>query len=141
MLQTNSLTFPNCRNFAFPFIDFKIAAIKKLQAAPSLKYTRFISGTFMDYLGPPHAPTHLPIISLIVDIENNKAAIPGDGKVPAVFTHSTDVAHFVAAALSLDEWPEASIIIGDRITLNELMSLAEVIKCMYNEYIAASYLP
>jgi hypothetical protein len=114
-------------------MEFKNAAVKKLQETDSLSYTRFINGTFMDYLGPPHAPSNLPLISLIIDIANSKAAIPGGGNVPSVFTHSTDVARFVTAALSLDEWPEASFLRGDRITLNTIVSLAESAKGTSNK--------
>ncbi|CAI6092113.1 unnamed protein product [Clonostachys chloroleuca] len=41
---------------------------------------------------------------MVSDIANNAAAIPGSGDVPAVFTHTSDVARFVAASLDLDHW-------------------------------------
>lgn len=93
-----------------------------------MNYTRFMNGTFMDYFGPPQAPSQLNVISLIVDHENRKAAVPGDGNSPVVLTHSTDVARFVAASLDLEEWPEASFIHGDKLTLNELVAFAESAK-------------
>ena len=106
-------------------MDFKNAAVNKLRGTTGLSYTRFINGTFMDYLGPPNAPSNLPLISLIIDIANSKAAILGGGNIPVAFTHSTDVARFVTAALSRDEWPEALFLWGDRITLKAVVSLAE----------------
>jgi nucleoside-diphosphate-sugar epimerase len=130
-LLTNSWDYV-LRKYEFPFAELKVAAVDKLRATPSLKYTRFITGTFMDYFGPPDA-SHLRLITLIVDIENAKAAIPGDGNIPIVLTHSRDVAKFVAEALSLEEWPEACFVAGEKITLNELVSVAESVKGMCKE--------
>ncbi|KAM5371253.1 hypothetical protein ACJZ2D_008173 [Fusarium nematophilum] len=115
-------------NYPFPSTEFKVAAVNKLREVPTMNYTRFINGTFMDYFGPPQAPSQLNVISLIVDHENRKAAVPGDGNSPVVLTHSTDVARFVAASLDLEEWPEASFIHGDKLTLNELVAFAESAK-------------
>ena len=83
----------------------------------------------MDYFGPPDA-SYLRLITLIVDVENAKAAIPGDGNTPVALTHSRDVAKFVAEALSLDEWPEAFFVAGEKLTMNELVSVAESVKGM-----------
>jgi hypothetical protein len=83
--------------------------------------------------------SHLKLISLIIDIENSKAAIPGNGNVPVVLTHSTDLARFVEAALSLDVWPEVSLIKGDKVTLEELVSIAEKVKGTYVHWIYASF--
>lgn len=90
-----------------------------------LAYTRFLTGAFMDYFGPQGAPTTLQMIYLVVDHANKKAVIPGDGNTPVVLTHSTDVGRFVAASLDLAEWDDASVIVGDRLTLNELTKHAE----------------
>jgi hypothetical protein len=38
---------------------------------------------------------------LFVDILNERAAVPGFGDVPVVFTHSSDIAKFVVASLDL----------------------------------------
>jgi nucleoside-diphosphate-sugar epimerase len=111
-------------------MEFKLAALKKLEETPSLQHTRFINGTFMDYLSTPSSaiPSNMRLISLFLDVHNNRAVIPGSGDVPAVFTHSSDVGKFVAAALDLVEWPEKSVIIGEKITLNSLVSVVEKIK-------------
>ncbi|KAI5456759.1 hypothetical protein BGZ63DRAFT_428865 [Mariannaea sp. PMI_226] len=111
-------------NYPFPSTDFKVAAVNKLLGFPTMKYTRFINGTFMDYFGP--FQSRLNVIALVVDYENGKAVVAGDGNTPVVITHSTDVARFVAAALDLEEWPEASVIRGDKVTLNELVAFAEI---------------
>ncbi|KFX98684.1 hypothetical protein O988_04235 [Pseudogymnoascus sp. VKM F-3808] len=115
-------------DFVFHAIEFKVAAINKLKEFPSLKYTRFITGTFMDYFAPPPNPPLINGISLIIDPENAKAAIPGDGSATILITHTTDVARFLAAALSLPDWPEKLIIQGDRLTLNEVVEVAESVK-------------
>ncbi|KIM93965.1 hypothetical protein OIDMADRAFT_35415 [Oidiodendron maius Zn] len=47
---------------------------------------------------------HPLCISVIVDVENMKAAIPGDGNTPIVFTYTVDMAKFVAASLELPKW-------------------------------------
>ncbi|KFY41628.1 hypothetical protein V494_02898 [Pseudogymnoascus sp. VKM F-4513 (FW-928)] len=112
----------------FHAVAFKVAAIDKLKEFPSLKYIRFITGTFMDFFGPPPNPPQVNVISIIIDPENAKAAIPGDGSSTILITHTTDVARFVAAALSLPDWPEKLIIQGDRLTLNEVVAVAESVK-------------
>lgn len=65
---------------------------------------------------------------MVSDIANNAAAIPGSGDVPAVFTHTSDVARFVAASLDLDHWDSVHYVIGDRVTWNEFLRLAEEAK-------------
>jgi len=87
----------------------------------------------MDYFGPPLIPTHLRTFSLVLDIEQNKAVIPGDGNVPVVLTHSSTIAKFVAASLDLKTWPEASYIMGQKLTFNELVSIAENVKGSYTQ--------
>ncbi|KIN00730.1 hypothetical protein OIDMADRAFT_42516 [Oidiodendron maius Zn] len=111
-------------NFAFPFAAYRIAAIDKLRVT-SLEYTSFLTGVFLDYFGMPHAPTYLSGFSIIVDVVNMKAAIPGEGNTPIVFTYTADVATFVAASLDLAAWPKKSVIAGDKITSNQLVGLVE----------------
>lgn len=70
-------------------------------------------------------------ISFFIDMRNNFAALPGSGEVPVVFTHTFDVARFVAAALNLPVWERTSWIIGDRITWNDLAKQAQDVKGEY----------
>jgi nucleoside-diphosphate-sugar epimerase len=109
-------------------LEFKIAAIDKLKEFPSLTSIRFITGMFMDFFGPPPNPPQINVISVIIDPEHAKAGIPGDGSDTIITTHTTDVARFVAASLSLPDWPEKVIIQGDRLTLNEVVAVAESVK-------------
>jgi nucleoside-diphosphate-sugar epimerase len=104
--------------------DYKCAAVSKLQAS-RLSFTTYICGFFLDYFGYPHAPTYLPPMHIVLDTENHKAAIPGDGETPVVFTYTKDVGRFAAASLELAKWPEKAFMIGDKVTLNELLRLAQ----------------
>lgn len=65
---------------------------------------------------------------LVLDVENNMAAIPGDGNMPVTFTYTFDIARFIVAALDLEEWPREFRIAGDEMTFNELLKLAEEVK-------------
>ncbi|OAQ61138.1 hypothetical protein VFPPC_02148 [Pochonia chlamydosporia 170] len=119
------------QKYPFPSTEFKVAAIQELQKT-DLQYTRFITSTFMDYFGPQNAPSQLKVLPLFIDHQSRKATIPGDGNTPVVLTHSTDVGKFVAAAVDLPEWQEKSLVIGDKLTLNELVERAEAVgKCKY----------
>lgn len=130
----------NCAsNFPFPFAAYKVAAVEKLRAT-SLEYAVFITGQFLDYFGMPHAPTYLPSLSVIVDVENMKAAIPGEGNTPIVFTYTADVAKFVAASLDLPKWPQRSVIVGDRITANQLVNLVEKARGKSYHYYTETYI-
>lgn len=71
----------------------------------------------------------------VVDLSNNVAGIPGDGNTPVTFTYTFDLAKYVLAILSLDEWPEESRVIGDEMTWNEFVALAEEVKGQQNNYI------
>ncbi|RAQ50436.1 hypothetical protein AFGD_002712 [Aspergillus flavus] len=93
----------------FPPLKGKLLAAEKLRSS-GLEYTMVSNGFFMDYYGLPNA------------------AIPGSGNVPVVFTHTFDVAQYVAALIGEEKWNERSIIIGDKLTWNDLVSLAETTK-------------
>ncbi|OCK84255.1 NAD(P)-binding protein [Lepidopterella palustris CBS 459.81] len=115
------------QGFALPseqLVDYKVQAVEKLEASP-LNFTRFIVGFFLDYSGYPHFKTYLPHMAIVLDIPNAVAAIPGDGEVPVVFTLTRDVGKFVAASLDLEKWEPKSVIVGDRLTLNQLLKYAE----------------
>ncbi|TPX15360.1 uncharacterized protein E0L32_004637 [Thyridium curvatum] len=58
----------------------------------------------------------------------NTASIPGDGNTPVTFTHSSDVGRFVAAIVDIDKWDRISVIVGDKMALNEAVKLAEAVK-------------
>ncbi|KAI8629882.1 hypothetical protein F5Y19DRAFT_62410 [Xylariaceae sp. FL1651] len=103
----------------------KFTAQVELKQATNLETTYVVNGMFMDYWGLPAVKSHVAPITMAIDILNNKAAIPGDGESPVAFTHTTDVAKLVVAMLDLEKWEPQTYIIGDRITWNEFLQLAE----------------
>lgn len=105
----------------------KLAAVEKLEST-SLGFTLVSNGFFMDYYGLPRAKSYLQPLIFVVDMAHNTAAIPGSGDTPVVFTHTFDVAKFVAALVNQDVWPKRSIIVGDRMTWNQVLSIAEEVK-------------
>ncbi|OCK80326.1 NAD(P)-binding protein [Lepidopterella palustris CBS 459.81] len=111
----------------FPIASNKLLAVEELKKT-SLEYTLFSNGFFLDYFGMPSVKSYLQPLTIVVDLANNVAAIPGDGNTPVVFTHTFDVANFVAASLDLENWPERSIIIGDKVTWNKFVETAEAVK-------------
>lgn len=131
----------------FPVSKVKLATLKVVEGT-SLEWTEVINGFFIDYLVAPKVPSYQPPMAVIVDIPNNVAAIPGSGDVPVAFTHTWDIAKFVAALVDspkkckyLSQWPffkhpltlsftgeRESYVIGSRVTLKELVQLAEEAK-------------
>ena len=94
-----------------------------------LEYTFFENGIFMNYLASgTEGVGHLQPLKFLVDLENYRATIPGDGSAFLVFTRVEDVGRFVAASLSLEKWPEYSEMRGDRKPLAEVLALAEAVR-------------
>ena len=105
----------------------KIKCLEELEKT-SLEWTAVCNGIFLDYWGMPKVKSYMTAFTLILDIANCSAAIPGSGDVPVVFTHTSDVAKYVALCLSLPTWERESYIIGDRLTWNEFAQLAEQVR-------------
>lgn len=112
---------------SFPPAMAKKAATEQLEAT-SLEWTKVYNGYFLDYYGTPKLKSYMDDVSFFIDMRNNVAALPASGDVPVVFTHSFDVAKFVAAALDLAAWEQTSWIVGDRISWNELAKQAQEVK-------------
>ncbi|KAH7303785.1 hypothetical protein B0I35DRAFT_364368 [Stachybotrys elegans] len=110
----------------FPPAQSKLEVMSCLETL-SLEYTIFYTGYFFDYY-TLELPTYMQPIAFMLDIPNNTAAIPGSGEVPIVFTHTWDVAKFVAAYAEKPQWDREAYVIGDKITFNELVRLAEEVK-------------
>ncbi|KAH6995317.1 hypothetical protein EDB80DRAFT_755383 [Ilyonectria destructans] len=72
--------------------------------------------------------THMGSQTMVLDIPNKAAAIPGSGNTPVVFIYTADVAKFVVASLDLEKWEQVSYVTGDRVTWNEFLHLAEEAK-------------
>ncbi|KAM6534220.1 hypothetical protein FALCPG4_007152 [Fusarium falciforme] len=103
---------------------YKIEAFKKLQST-SMESTRFIIGFLMDYYGAPAELPPVLYLAVVLDIENNKAALPVTGDDKVTLTHSETIGKFVAASLDLKEWPEKSWVIGDTLTWREALGFVE----------------
>ncbi|PYI07711.1 NAD(P)-binding protein [Aspergillus sclerotiicarbonarius CBS 121057] len=112
---------------ADPSIQYWLDAAELLQKS-GLKYTRVTPGIFMDYWGMPQVRTNLQPYVIGVDVANCWAAIPGDGNDKMGVTYSYDMAAFIVKLLDLEEWPEFSIFVGDEITYNQLLQLAEQVR-------------
>ncbi|PVH96182.1 NAD(P)-binding protein, partial [Periconia macrospinosa] len=120
-------------NYPLKAIDFYPAAKQKIDAQKtlektSLEYTTVLNGVFLDYYVAPYVKSYMPAASIVIDLPANAAAIPGSGDVPVVFTHSLDIARFTVALLTLPKWDKASYIIGDKITWNQFLKIAEEAK-------------
>ncbi|KAJ5273483.1 hypothetical protein N7478_008608 [Penicillium angulare] len=107
-----------------PSIQYWLDAANRLKES-SLKYTRVIPGFFMDYWGMPHARTNLQPYTFGINIAEREAAIPGDGNDVICMTYTYDMADYVVKALDLNDWPEFSVVVGDEVTYNQLLKMAE----------------
>lgn len=112
---------------ALPLYMWKFKAADRLESS-GLEYTRFSNGMFMDYWFSPRIPSAFKFnMANWVDLDNFFAAIPGDGHTPLVLTHSRDIARFVVAVLEIPRWEKRYHLVGDRLTLNDFVRIAEEI--------------
>ncbi|KAH6976423.1 nmrA-like family protein [Ilyonectria sp. MPI-CAGE-AT-0026] len=91
----------------------------------SLEWAVVHNGTFLDYYAPSTLKSHYDHGTVVLDIPNAAAGIPGTGDEPMTFTYTFDAARFTIAALDLPSWPRELRIVGDALTYNELTKLAE----------------
>lgn len=82
----------------------------------------------MDYWGMPHAKTNLQPCVFGIDIANGVAAIPGDGNDVICMIYTYDLANYLVRMLELEDWPEFSVFVGDQVTYNEILAIAEDIR-------------
>ncbi|KAH6663285.1 hypothetical protein F5X68DRAFT_144529 [Plectosphaerella plurivora] len=106
---------------------YRVKAMKKLQTT-GMEHTRFIIGFLMDYYGFPAEPIPVTPLAVVLDMDKCRAAIPADGNAPVTFTHSETIAKFVVASLDLPSWPSKSWIVGDTISWNEALAIAEDVR-------------
>lgn len=59
---------------------------------------------------------------VFIDLQHEMCVFPGDGTQIVTFTHSGDLAAFIECLISLpaDEWPRESLIMPNKIRLNEI---------------------
>ncbi|KAL5095472.1 hypothetical protein Trisim1_000247 [Trichoderma cf. simile WF8] len=104
-------------------------AVKK----SGLEYTRFINGLWMN-VWAPGAPRDEEVAragykgpAFLLDINSGNITIPGDGNDIISVTDMRDVGKYAAAALDFEKWDEDSVIVGDKVTINELVEKIEKI--------------
>ncbi|KAF4872122.1 Oxidoreductase BOA1 [Colletotrichum siamense] len=108
-----------------PTYEWKFKAVDRLKET-DLEYTQFSNGMFMDYWLAPRIESAFRLnLPCWVDLDNHIAAIPGDGNRPIVLTHSRDIGRFVAAVLGLPRWERRYYLVGDRLTVNDFVAIAE----------------
>lgn len=73
----------------------------------------------------PRVQTHLQPFTFGIDVSSGTAAIPGDGNNVICMTYTYDLATYLVKALDLDQWPEFSVIVGDEVTYNQILGMAE----------------
>ncbi|KAK1478158.1 hypothetical protein CABS01_03460 [Colletotrichum abscissum] len=73
-------------------------------------------------------------MAMVVDVVNSKAGIPGSGDVPVAMTFTSDLAKFVATALTLPKWEQETYLTGDKLTWNQLVELIEAVKGVKSPY-------
>ncbi|KAI4253184.1 MAG: hypothetical protein LQ352_003835 [Teloschistes flavicans] len=122
------LSISNDRHLPVPWKLLKTRSLDLLAQYPpiTLEYTSFHNGYFMDYFGMPHYQSYMTPETPFVDIDARKAAIPGSGDDPVVWTLTKDLAKFVRKMVESSEaWPKVSRVAGDVVTINETTRVAQ----------------
>ncbi|KAF9771783.1 hypothetical protein IL306_010554 [Fusarium sp. DS 682] len=112
----------------FPIAQAKLNTIAALEATSTLEYSAVLNGYFADYWVVPKVKSYQDPMPLVVDMVNNFAAIPGSGNELVTFTHTFDVARFVAALVGAPKWEKESYIIGDKVSWNQFVQYAQEAK-------------
>lgn len=111
-----------------PTYHWKFDAIDRL-AASRLEYTLFSNAMFLDYALSPRVPSVMPEMQFsYIDFDNNVATLPGDGNNYIVTTHCNDIPPFLMKLLDLPKWDTRYFLIGNRLTYNQFVDLAEEVK-------------
>ncbi|KAL7929216.1 hypothetical protein V8C35DRAFT_331885 [Trichoderma chlorosporum] len=110
-----------------PSTSVKAQAIDELVKS-RLTYTSICGGFLLDYFCVKTTKTFMPPVVAVVDMRHNVAAIPDSGDTPVTFTHSFDVAKFTDRVLDLDTWDPEYFIVGDSVTWNTFVEIAEEAK-------------
>jgi hypothetical protein len=109
-------------------VSYKQKAQAEFKNVPNLETTYVKTGYFMDFWGLPGVKSYFQPLTICVDIQNEAAAIPGDGNTPVVMTHTTDIGKLVAASLDLEKWDPVLYTVGDKVSMNDLLHFAEEAK-------------
>ncbi|KAK2769497.1 nmra-like family protein [Colletotrichum kahawae] len=117
--QEYLITSFHARGYPFPVpgsqvykaAEYKMETLEKLKST-QMEYTRFMSGFLVDYYGYPAAP--YPYFHW--------------QSSPVTLTHSETIGRFVAASLDLPCWPKKALIVGDTLTWNQALAIAEEVR-------------
>ncbi|KAL4952041.1 hypothetical protein BDW69DRAFT_195986 [Aspergillus filifer] len=91
-----------------PQLKDYFAAIDTLKES-GLEWTVSHCGILPDYYGRPGSKTQMKHNNVVIDLDHNVAAIPGDGNMPVTFTYTIDLAK----------------VVGDTLIWNDFVSLTE----------------
>ncbi|KAI9042144.1 NAD(P)-binding protein [Aspergillus affinis] len=119
-----AIVYPPAAVEVLPQLKDHFLALDQLRES-SLEWTIFYNSIFLDYFSTPAMKTNLKPNVFVIDIANKIAVIPGDGNTPVTFTYTYDLARFIVAALDLEKWEEESRVVGDELTWNQFVALAE----------------
>lgn len=109
---------------------FKLDSRKALEETTDLEHTSFHNGFFLDYWCMPAVKSHMTPWTVVVDMASNAAVLPGSGDVNVTFTHTSDVGRYVAAWLDVREWEPRTFLVGETVTWNQFLAIAEDVKGM-----------
>jgi hypothetical protein len=109
-----------------PFAASRLALLNALNTT-RLEWSAIFPGIFLDFY-TLSVPSYTRRSALALDIDGDAAAIPGDGKYPVYFTHTTDLAKYVAALLGLGRWEKKYFVYADKMSWNEAVIVAEAAK-------------
>ncbi|KAH7141047.1 hypothetical protein EDB81DRAFT_900666 [Dactylonectria macrodidyma] len=123
--QMNLIKASEASSVTKRFIPSSFAIDYPRDEKTNLEWAVVNNGTFLDYYAPPTLESHYQHGTVVLDIPNAAAGIPGTGDEPQTFTYTFDVARFTIAALDLPSWPRELRIVGDTLTYNEFVKLAE----------------
>lgn len=92
-----------------------------------LEWAAVRPGIFLEYyvLG---LPSYVKMNGIFVDVSNNVATLPVEGKAELPLTYTHDIGKYTAALLGVDKWERYYYIQGDKVSFNELLAQAEKAK-------------
>jgi len=112
----------------FPIAKTKVEIVNAVSKT-NLEWTGIRNGLFTDFYVAPKVKSYLNPLPLVIDIQGNAAGIPGTGNEAIVLTHTSDISKYVAElVLDSNPWTQVSVVIGDRITWNEFVKIAEDVR-------------
>lgn len=109
-----------------PAASYWLDAAAALRAS-GLRFTRVVFGWALDHYGMPRVRSTMKPFRHVLDFENRRAVVPGEGREKVSFLHSRDLARYVAAVVEDErgEWPEVSAFVAGVKSWGEMVEVAE----------------